>query len=46
MPGLTGKVLLNSAAWRKGEESESVLNGNDGIAAAMLSPGGLFVNKI
>ena len=35
----------SSSVWGKGEESESVLSGNDGMAAAVLSPGGLFVNK-
>ena len=30
------------AAWKKGEESESVSSGNDGMAATVLSPGGLF----
>ena len=33
------------AAWKKGEESASVSSGNDGMAAAVLSPGGLFLNK-
>ena len=33
------------AAWKKGEESESVSSGNDGMAAAVLSPGGLFLNE-
>ena len=33
------------AAWKKGEESASVSSGNDGIAAAVLSPGGLFPNE-
>ena len=32
-------------AWKKGEESESVSSGNDWMAAAVLSPGGLFLNK-
>ena len=35
----------SSLEWGKGEESESVLSGNDGMAAAVLSPGGVFVNK-
>ena len=35
----------SSVAWGKGEKSESVLSGNDGMAAAVLSPGGLFINK-
>ena len=33
------------AAWKKGKESESVSSGNDGTAEAVLSPGGLFLNK-
>ena len=33
------------AAWKKGEESESVSSGYDGMAAAVLSPVGLFLNK-
>ena len=33
------------AAWKKGEESASVLSGSDGMAAAVLSPGGLFINE-
>ena len=33
------------AAWKKGEESASVSSGNDGIAAAVPSPGGLFLTK-
>ena len=41
--GIGGKS--SSVAWGKGEESGSVLSGNDGMAAAVLSPGGLFVNK-
>ena len=41
--GIGGKS--SSVVWGKGEESESVLSGNDGMAAAVLSPGGLFVNK-
>ena len=41
--GIGGK--RSSVAWGKGEESKSVLSGNDGMAAAVLSPGGLFVNK-
>ena len=35
----------SSVAWGKGEEPESVLSWNDEMAAAVLSPGGLFVNK-
>ena len=41
--GIGGKVC--SIAWGKGEESESVLSGNDGMAAAVLSPCGLFIKK-
>ena len=41
--GIGGK--RSSVAWGKGEESESVSSGNDGMAAAVISPGGLFVNK-
>ena len=33
------------AARKKREESESVSSGNDGMAAAVLSPGGFFLNK-
>ena len=32
-------------AWKKGEESASGSSGNDGMAAAVLSPGGLFLNR-
>ena len=32
-------------AREKGEESASVLSNSDGMAAAVLSPGGLFINK-
>ena len=32
-------------AWKKGEESESVLSENDGMAGAVFSPGGLFLSK-
>ena len=35
----------STVAWGKGEESESALSGNGGMAAAVLTPGGLFVNK-
>ena len=35
----------SSVSWGKGEESESVLSGNDRTAAAVLSPGGVFINK-
>ena len=41
--GVGGKS--SSVARGKGEESESVSSGNDGMAAAVLSPGGLFLNK-
>ena len=41
--GIGGKS--SSVAWEKGEESESVSSGNDGMAAAVLSLGRLFVNK-
>ena len=34
------------AAWKKGDESASVLSGSDGMAAAVLSPGGLLSTKI
>ena len=33
------------AAWKKREESVSVSSGSDGMAATVLSPGGLFINK-
>ena len=42
--GIGGKS--SSVAWGKGEESESVFCGNDGMAAAMLSHGGLFPTKL
>ena len=32
-------------AWKKKEKSESVSSGSDGMAAAVLSPGGLFLKK-
>ena len=32
-------------AWGTGRESESMLSGNAGMAAAMLSPGGVFIGK-
>ena len=34
----------SSVAWGKGKESESVLSGNAGMAAAVLSPGGVIIN--
>ena len=34
-----------SVAREKGGESESVLSGSAGMAAAVLSPGGVFINK-
>ena len=34
-----------SVAWEKGRKSESVSSGSAGMAAAVLSPGGVFVNK-
>ena len=42
MPGWAEQVLLQHG---KGEESEFVSSGNDGMAAAVLSPGGLFLKK-
>ena len=42
--GMGGKISI-VAARKKGEEPESVLSGNDGMAAAVLSPGGLFLKK-
>ena len=30
---------------KKGEKYASVSSGSDGMAAAVLSPGGLFINK-
>ena len=35
----------SSVAWEKGGESESVLSENVGMAAAVLSPGDVFINK-
>ena len=35
----------SSVAWGTGRESESILSGNAGRAAAVLSPGGVFINK-
>ena len=42
--GMGGKSSID-AAWKKREESASVSSGSDGMAAAVLSPGGLFLNK-
>ena len=42
--GVGGKSYID-AAWKKGEKSAFVSSGNDGMAAAVLSPGGLFINK-
>ena len=42
--GMGGKSSID-ASWKKREESASVSSGSDGIAAAVLSPGGLFINK-
>ena len=42
--GMGGKSSI-IAAWKKGQESASVSSGNDGMVAAVLSPGGLFINK-
>ena len=41
--GVGGKSSI--VAWKKGEESESVSSGNDGMVGAVLSSGGLFLNK-
>ena len=41
--GIGGNI--SSVAWGKGEESESVLSENTGMAAAVLSPGGVFINE-
>ena len=41
--GIGGKS--SSVTWGKDEESESVLSGNTGMAAAVLSPCGVFINK-
>ena len=35
----------SSVAWGAGRESEPILSGNAGMAAAVLSPGGVFINK-
>ena len=35
----------SSVSWEKGEESESVLSEKAGMAAAVLSPGGVFIKK-
>ena len=40
-----GEKHYIDAAWKKGEKSASVSSGNDGMAAAGLSLGGLFINK-
>ena len=32
-------------AWETGRESESILSGNAGMAAAVISPGGVFMEK-
>ena len=34
-----GEKSCSDAAWKKGEKSASVLSGNDGMAAAVLSLG-------
>ena len=36
----------SSVAWEKDGESESISSGNSGMFGAVLSPGGIFVNKI
>ena len=41
--GMGGKRSV--AAWEKGQESESISSGNDGMAAAVLPPGGFFLDK-
>ena len=41
--GIGGKS--SSVAWGKGEESESVLSRNAGMAAAVLSLGGVFIKE-
>ena len=41
--GISGES--SSVAWGKEEESESILGRNAGMAAAVLSPGGVFINK-
>ena len=33
------------SAWGTGRESESISSGNGEMAAAVLSPGGVFINK-
>ena len=43
--GMDGKSSID-AAWKKREESASVSSGSDGMAAAVLSPGGLSSTKI
>ena len=40
-----GEKIYVVTAREKGEESASVLSCSDGMAAAVLSPGGLFINK-
>ena len=35
----------SSVAWGTGRESESIVSNNAGMAAAVLSPGGVFINK-
>ena len=42
--GMGGRSSID-AAWKKIKESASVSSGSDGMAAAVLSPGGLFVDK-
>ena len=42
--GMGGKSSI-VAPWKKGEESASVWSGSDGMAAAVISPGGVFINK-
>ena len=42
--GMAGKSSI-VAAWKRGKYSVSVSSGNDGMAAAVFSPGGLFLKK-
>ena len=35
----------SSVAWGTGRESESILNGNAGMAAAVLFPSGVFIKQ-
>ena len=43
--GARSGVKIHSVAQKQGGESESILSGSAEMAAAVLSPGDVFVNK-